>query len=93
MAALHLYKCEKCGWDIHSPSEGKDLLMGGRMFYFICKDCKHVFRRTVEYGHENEMNTTCPKCDSSNTTDWKPKDGCPKCGGKLKNQGLVCLMD
>ena len=93
MAGLHLYKCKKCGWEIEAPKNGTDLLMRGGLAYFICKDCKHVFSNSFEFGHEDEMNTTCPKCGSSNTTDWKPKDGCPKCGGELKKQGLVCLMD
>ena len=93
MATLHLYRCKKCGWVIKSPSKGTDLLMRGGIAYYLCKDCKHVFGRTFEYGHEDEMNTKCPKCNSSNTTEWKPQDGCPKCGGELKKQGLVCLMD
>lgn len=93
MAELHLYKCKKCGWEIESPSEGTDLLMCGGLAYYICKDCKHVFGSSFEFGHEDEMITTCPKCGSSNTTYWKPKNGCPKCRGELKKKGLVCLMD
>ena len=93
MAELHLYKCKKCGWEIESPKDGTDILMFGGIASFICKDCNHVFVQSFEFGGDDETNTKCPQCGSANTTDWKPKDGCPKCGGELNNQGLVCMMD
>ena len=93
MAEYLLYKCKKCGWEIESPSEGADFLMCGGLSYFVCKDCKHVFGNSFEFGHEDEMSKKCPKCSSVNITDWKPNDNCPKCGGELENNGVTCLMD
>ena len=93
MAELHLYKCKDCGWEIEATPDGGGFLMFGGLAYFLCKECKHVYEHTFELGHEDEINTKCPECGSTNTTNWKPTDKCPKCGGDLENQGLSCLMD
>ena len=93
MAKLQSYECKKCGWSINVPKEGKDLLMFGRMFYYKCKDCNHVYRCTFQYGQKEEMNKNCPKCDSANIIDWKPADKCPKCGGELVDTGFTVLMN
>jgi rubrerythrin len=93
MAELHLYRCEKCGWEIESPNDGADFLMDGLLAYYVCNDCKHVFGKSYALGTVFEGTEQCPICKGHNTKEWKPSDGCPKCGGKMIKQGLSCLMD
>ena len=95
MARLDLYKCSKCGWGIYAPEKEKDYLMMGEMHFFMCKDCKEVFDTTVEHGTvERVENVRCPECGGANIVGWKPKDNCPKCGGRLEKQlGEGMFMD
>lgn len=93
MAELKLYKCRQCGWIIEAPSEGADVLMDGGMVYFICNECNQVYCRTFEFGYENEINKKCPRCNSHDTTNWKPGKICPECGGELEDLGVSCWED
>lgn len=93
VAELNLYKCKKCGWEIEAPSEGADILMDGGIAYFICNNCNNVFRRTFEFGCEDEISRNCPKCKSHNTDNWKPGKICPECGGELEDLGVSCWED
>ena len=93
VAELNLYKCKKCGWEIEAPSEGADILMDGGIAYFICNNCKNGFCRTFEFGNEDELDMSCPKCKSQDITGWKPEVICPKCGGELEDLGISCLVD
>ena len=60
-------------------------------------------RRVIKYGAKCDH---CSGCDFEETTDWKKLENedsndsletiwvkCPKCGGKMKDDGGVCLWD
>jgi len=93
MAEIKKIKCKKCGWSIEAPKDGADFLMDGLLACFVCGDCKHVFIKSFALGIEVDGREMCPKCNSCNTKDWKPADGCPKCGSELTDKGIICLMD
>lgn len=65
--------------------------MGG-FATFVCKECKEVFDCDFYNGHENDIDTKCPKCGSEDTISWKPNNKCPKCGGKMEKDKDFCLM-
>ena len=93
MAEIKKFKCKKCGWSIEAPKDGADFLMDGLLACFVCGDCKHVFIKSFALGIAVDGREMCPKCNSCNTKDWKPADGCPKCGSELTDKGIICLMD
>ena len=93
MAEYLLYKCNSCGWEIAAPSGGADILFDSYVEYFVCHDCKAVFRCYYELGTVNDETESCPKCKGHRIDKWNPSDSCPKCGGILENQGLYCLED
>ena len=93
MAEIKKFKCKKCGWSIEAPKDGADFLMDGLLACFVCGDCKHVFIKSFALGIEVDGREMCPTCNSCNTKDWKPADGCPKCGSELTDKGIICLMD
>ena len=93
MAELRLYKCKKCGWSIEAPKDGSDILMDGLLVCFVCNHCKHIFVKSYAFGTDDDGWEECPKCKCLSVEEWKPADGCPKCGGELEDKGLSCLMD
>ena len=92
MATIYSYKCKKCGWSIKTSPLEKDYTMMGGFATFVCKECKEVFDCDFYNGHENDIDTKCPKCGSEDTISWKPNNKCPKCGGKMEKDKDFCLM-
>ena len=94
MADVYTYKCKKCGWSVNASPNGVGLLMdGNRIEYYMCPKCKKVV--TLSFSIDTPCNRIpeCPTCGSNEIFDWNPENYCPKCGGKLQNEGLFCVMD
>ena len=91
MATRSTYKCSNCGYECDSY-EGRGFF-GQKISQVVCMDCHTVQSLTVGGiiadvvpSFSTEYGRLCPACMSQDLRIW---DGhtCPKCGGRMTNQG------
>ena len=88
MAEYKENKCELCGYTVAANPKGHDVLMMGEVYSYMCQECKEI----VDVLASEE--TVCPNCGSEKLVKWNPIKGkCPKCGKKMKETGIVLLVD
>ena len=93
MAKYYEYKCKDCGYTVNANPKGKDMVMMGDIYSYLCPDCKEIVDVLYPYGEKPEK-IVCPECGSENLMKRKPKTGkCPKCGGDMENTGTTLLVD
>ena len=97
MGEIDSYICKECGWEIGAAPGGVDVLMnGGVSACFYCPECRDIVECSLDFYREpNSLSKhVCPICGCENLEAWDPERGfCPRCGGELKNEGLLCLND
>ena len=42
MASYKEYKCEGCGYTVAANPKGKDMVMMGEVYNYLCPDCKEI---------------------------------------------------
>ena len=93
MGRLFEYKCKSCGYTVNANPKGHDTIMSGDLYTYLCEDCKEVVDVLYPYG-EKPKKIICPECGSENLKKWNPIKGrCPKCGKKMKETGVIMMVD
>ena len=93
MADYKENKCESCGYSTLASPNGKDMVMMGEIYNYLCPDCKEIVDVVNPHGEKPEK-IVCPKCGSEKLQKWNPKTGkCPKCGGDMKATGACMCVD
>ena len=93
MANYKEYKCEGCGYRVAANPRGKDMVMMGEIYSYLCPDCKEIVGVVIPHGEKPER-VVCPECGSDKIQNWNPKTGkCPKCGGDMKATGVCLCVD
>ena len=95
MADMHIYKCKKCGYEVHTEPQGFYGLFSGQYYNFKCKKCKNIVKLSADDLESMSYFPRCPKCgDDRNLSTWNPIDGkCPKCGVKMLDTGVRYCAD
>jgi DNA-directed RNA polymerase subunit RPC12/RpoP len=96
MATFSLYKCPKCGYEVHTEPHGYYALMSGQYYNFKCGGCKNIVSISAQELAEMDYNPRCPQCnDGDHLSTWNPIDGkCPRCNVKMKRvQGVKIFAD
>ncbi len=95
MAQLKEYQCKKCKYTTLANPKGHDLVMMGKMYHFVCKECQEIVNVvTKDYNSKKIENPVCPECGSANLEKWNPRSGkCPKCGGDMEETEVVMFAD
>ena len=93
MANYKEYKCEGCGYKVAANPKGKDMVMMGEIYSYLCPDCKEIVDVVNPHGEKPEK-IVCPECGGDKLEKWNPKTGkCPKCGGDMKATGVCLCVD
>ena len=93
MAHYKEYKCEDCGYTVAANPKGKDMVMMGEIYSYLCPDCKEIVDVVNPHGEKLEK-IVCPECGSDKIQEWDPVKGkCPKCGGIMKATGVCLCVD
>jgi hypothetical protein len=99
MGCRFRFSCPACGFSAE-VSGGAD---GGFVHItttIVCDDCKTLHDITTEYVDGSEESKLwkkpvfrCPRSAKHGIREWKDGDPCPKCGGKMENEGATTLWD
>lgn len=93
MADYKEYKCEGCGYSTLANPKGKDMVIRGEIYSYLCPDCKEIVNVVNPHGEKLEK-TVCPECGGDKLQRWNPVNGkCPKCGGDMKTTGVCWCVD
>lgn len=93
MASYKEYKCKGCGYTVAANPKGKDMVMMGEVYNYLCPDCNEIVEVIYPYGEKPEK-IVCPECGSEKLQKWNLKTGkCPKCGGDMKATGVCMCVD
>ena len=93
MASYKEYKCKVCDYTVAANPKGKDMMMMGEFYNYLCPDCKEIVEVLYPYGEKLEK-IACPECGSVKLEMWTPKTGqSPKCGGDMKATGVQMCVD
>ena len=93
MARLFEYKCKDCGYTKAANPKGHDMIMSGEINHYLCEECKKIVDVFYPYGEKPEE-IVCPECGSIRLHKWNPITGkCPKCGGGMKKQYSLLMVD
>lgn len=80
MARLKKYFCGRCGFSIHTESDGKYALFSGEFRNAYCNECKQVVVIQLSDWKTRTENPCCPICGSKRINPWSPMTcGCPNC--------------
>lgn len=95
MAEWHVYRCRKCGYEVHTEPQGFYALFSGQYYNFKCKKCKNIVSISSSELERMSYRPQCPECgDTKHLSTWNPIDGkCPKCGVKMTDTGDVYNAD
>jgi len=95
MANFHVYKCEKCGYEVNTEPQGFYGLFSGQYYNFKCMACKNIVSISADDLAKMSYFPQCPECnENDHLSTWNPIDGrCPKCGGKMKDTGMIMMAD
>lgn len=95
MATVMSYKCEKCGFNGYFSIIAINTFVTDAFVQCYCKTCNDVVSVPIGYDMNvdiSKQKLNCPTCNSSVVT-WIPKQGCPKCGGKMVKGSEGILAD
>ncbi len=95
MAALKMYVCSKCGFEIMTTPQGHYTLGSGEHFNFHCHNCSNIVLLSAEELVKAGVDgIKCPECGhSGDLYSWNPIDGvCPECGIGLKEDSSMLIM-
>ena len=93
MATFHNYRCERCGYTISTAPTGKYALFSGEHRTYLCKHCRDIVSVNETMAREPEMLPECPDCGYTGLLPWNPVTcGCPKCGGKMVQDGNDSIL-
>ena len=53
MASYKEYKCEGCGYTVNANPKGKDIVMMGEVYNYLCPDCKDRQVSEMWCGYES----------------------------------------
>ena len=86
MATFSVFKCKKCGYSVHTESQGHYALMSGEYYNFKCSKCKEIVSISADSLAAEGYDVHCPKCGNRDClSTWNPLDGrCPKCNRKME---------
>ena len=88
MAEYKEYQCELCCYIVAANPKGHDVVMRGEIYSYMCEDCYKIVDVLAS------EKTICPECGSEKLVKWNPIKGrCPKCGKKMKETGVVIMVD
>ena len=88
MAEYKEYKCEICCYTVAANPKGHDVVMMGEIYSYKCEDCHEIVNVLTS------EKTVCPECGSEKLVKWNPIKGrCPKCGKKMKETGVIMMVD
>ena len=88
MAKYKEYKCESCCYTVAANPKGHDVVMMGEVCSCKCADCNEIVDVLTS------EKTVCPECGSDKLVKWNPIKGrCPKCGKKMKETGVIMMVD
>jgi tRNA(Ile2) C34 agmatinyltransferase TiaS len=88
MAKYKEYKCESCCYTVAANPKGHDVVMMGEVCSCKCEDCNEIVDVLTS------EKTVCPECGSDKLVKWNPIKGrCPKCGKKMKETGVIMMVD
>ena len=88
MAKYKEYKCESCCYTVAANPKGHDVVMMGEVCSCKCEDCNEIVDVLTS------EKTVCPECGSEKLVKWNPIKGrCPKCGKKMKETGVIMMVD
>ena len=88
MAKYKEYKCESCCYTVAANPKGHDVVMMGDVCSCKCEDCNEIVDVLTS------EKTVCPECGSDKLVKWNPIKGrCPKCGKKMKETGVIMMVD
>lgn len=63
MATFFEYKCKGCGYTVNANPKGKDMVMMGEIYNYLCQECKEIVDVLYPYGKKPEK-IVCPECGS-----------------------------
>jgi DNA-directed RNA polymerase subunit RPC12/RpoP len=86
MATFSVFKCKKCGYSVHTESQGHYALMSGEYYNFKCNKCKEIVSISSSSLAQEMYGVRCPKCgERDHLYTWNPLEGhCPKCNGRME---------
>jgi len=88
MAKYKEYKCELCCYTVAVNPQGHDVVMMGEVYSYMCQNCWEIVNILAS------EKTVCPECGSEKLVKWNPIKGrCPKCGKKMKETGVIMMVD
>ena len=57
MASYKEYECVGCGYTVAANPKGKDMVMMGEVYNYLCPDCKEIVEVLYPYGEKPVLKT------------------------------------
>ena len=96
MGTTFAFRCSRC--DLYAEVSGKgdagELCSTETMYCHRCANLRDVIdMRRRDLSRPRKVQKRCPTCRGTNLTLWRRGQPCPRCGGRIINQGCVALWD